>query len=589
MLPGRKYRPEDILKLIWVYKWLLVVPVLIGGIAMTIYARSLPDIYYSEAMIQVVPQGIPESFVRSTITAQLGERLQTISQQILSRSRLEALIVEFNLYPAARRSTPMQDIVERMHQRDIKVSESISRTRTRGSKGGSFVVGFSSDSPRTAVRVAERLASMFIEENLRQRTGQAEVTDKFMESQLESTRRELEQHERRLEEYRRRHASSLPTQLTANTSGLQTTQQQLNNLVEKTMHDRERRLVLERQIADVAALQIVEASASARPAAARRSPSTLPSGSGRTASSATRGTQPGRGSAAARTSRGGGGRQQGGSASTAVLPAAGAESTAGERLERARLALVALELRLKPDHPDIGIARRQIAELERLAEEEALQAPVASATTAGLTPAEIKQQQQVKSLRDEMEMLDRQIARKEEEEKALRTKLAMYQARIEETPTRETELSALTRDYDTIESQYKGLLKKKADSKIATELESRQIAEQFRILEPPREPQRPSSPDRQRLQVIGLMSGLALGVLMAGLLEYRDRSFKTDNDIMVALSLPVLAVVPTIVTHSDRRRRVRRRLVLTASALALVLVMLGLVAWKFQLLNRWLA
>jgi uncharacterized protein involved in exopolysaccharide biosynthesis len=585
MIPGRKYRPEDFLKMVWGYKWLLVVPVVLGGAGMTLHSRTLPDVYYSEAVVQVVPQGIPESFVRSTVTAQLGERLATISQQILSRSRLESLITEFNLYPQMRRAATMQDAVERMQKVDIKVAEQSQRSRSRGQKGGSFVVGFNADSPRTAVRVAERLASMFIEENLRQRTGQAEVTDRFMDTQLEGARKELEVHEKRLEEFRRRYASSLPTQLGANTSGLQTTQQQINTLTERTMHDRERRLALERQITDLASLELVETSA--RQAAVRRGQAAVPSASSRTSAGSGRAGQAGQGNRNNSTGRGGGGRQ-GTPRADSVLPAGDtATASAAERLERARTALTVLELRLKPDHPDVGIARRQIAELEKLAEEEALEAPLTAATTAGLSPAEIRQQQQLKALRDDMEVVDRQIARKEEEEKALREKLAVYQARIEETPTRETELSALTRDYDTIEGQYKGLLKKKADAKIATELESRQIAEQFRIVEPPREPQRPTSPDRQRLQMMGALGGLAFGVLIAGLLEYRDRSFKCDKDVTAALSLPVLATVPTIVTYVDRRRRVKRRLVLTGTALALVTLCFA--AWKFQIFSRWLA
>jgi uncharacterized protein involved in exopolysaccharide biosynthesis len=568
----------------WRYKWLLVLPLVLGTAGMTIYARQLPNVYYSEAIVQVVPQGIPESFARSTITTGLGERLTTISQQILSRSRLEALVTEFNLYPEARRATTMQDVVERMHARDIKVAENSQRTRSRGQRGGSFVVGFSADNPRTAVRVAERLASMFIEENLRQRTGQAEVTDRFMDSQLESARQELVLHERRLEEFRRRNATSLPTQLGANTSGLQTTQQQINNLVDRMMNDRERRLVLERQIADVAELQLVEASS--RQAAGRRPQTSAPAATARTSSSS-RGSGPsGRMTQAARGGSPARGRGAGRQGTPVVETVEGA--TAAERLERARVALRALELRFKPDHPDIGIVRRQVAELERLAEEEALQAPLSASTSVSMSEAEIRQQLQLKALREELEALDRQIARKEEEEKVLREKLALYQSRIEQTPTRETELAALTRDYDTIESQYKGLLKKKADAKIATELESRQIAEQFRVVEPPREPLRPTSPDRQRLQLLGSMSGLAFGVLLVGLFEYRDRTFKTDKDIAVALSLPVLATVPTMVTYRERRRRFRLRLVLTGSALAIAMT-LGLAVWKWQALSQWLA
>jgi succinoglycan biosynthesis transport protein ExoP len=606
MTPGRKYRPEDILQIVWGRKWLLLVPLALGGLGMAIHSRSLPNIYQSEVVIQVVPQGIPENFVRSTVTTQIGARLNAISQQIRSRARLEGLIVELGLYQSERRNGTMQDAVERM-QREIKgptlsTERRSGASRQRGSASGSFILGFVSPNPEVALKVTERLASMFIEENLRQRTGQAEVTDRFLESQLESTRAELEQQEKRLAEFKRRYAESLPTRTGANTTGLQTTQNQVNSLVEKTVLDRERRLMLERQVADLAALEIVETT-EAQVALRRGQPSasaartTRPSSgnqsrSASAASASTRGGQGVSGGAnrsGGRTSAGntgignGRGRQNGGT----PRDENDENATAAQRLERAREELNALELRFKPDHPDIGIYRRRIADLERQAEEEALLAPVSAVgVPGGASPAELKRQQQLKALRDEIEMIDRQIVRREEEEKQLRAKLGQYQRWIEEAPVRDTELEVLTRDHDTIEGNYKTLLKKKSDARIATELEHRQVAEQFRIAEPPLLPQRPISPDRPRLVMMGAFSGLGLGLFLAALLEYRDRSLKTDEDVVAALSLPVLAMVPTIVTDGDRRRS-KRRLVLTGSAVGIMLL-LSLAAWKFQILNRWL-
>ena len=578
MTPGRRYTPEDIAKIVWRRKWLLLVPLVIGAAAMVVYARTLPNIYQSQALIQVVPQRIPESVVRPTVTGQLNTRLTAIAQQILSRARLESLIVELNLYPEVRKAGTMQDAVERMPRDVIGPTVVSAGSRAGGQRqpqSAAFVVGFSAENPRTAMRVAERLASMFIEENLRQRTGQVDVTDQFLESQLTNARAQLEQHEKRLEEFRRRNAASLPTQLGANTSGLQGAQQQIANLVEKNVQDRERRMMLERQIADLASLDISTTASQAASLRGQTSASgaSRPMQRGARSGGSTRGSQ----SAGARPAARGDAPADAGTA-TATLSAA-------ERLELARNALIALEVRLKPDHPDIGIANRHIAELEKLAEQEALSAPLAG-TTAGLSPAEVKQQQQLKALRDELEMLDRQIARKEGEEKALREKATMYQARIEETPTRETELAALNRDYETLQGQYGTLLKKQADSKIASELEHRQVAEQFSIVEPPREPPRPSSPNRPWMVLMGALSGLALGLVVAGGLEYRDGSFRTDADVTAALSLPVLALIPAMVTAFDRRQRLRQRLLFAGSTGMVVLV--SLAEWKFRVLTRWL-
>src|SRR5687767_7333187 len=98
MLPGKKYLPEDLVRIAWTRKWFILVPaVLIGG-ATFVYAHYLPNQYRSSTTILVVAQRVPENYVRPTVTADVSERLVTISQQILSRTRLERIIEEFNLY-----------------------------------------------------------------------------------------------------------------------------------------------------------------------------------------------------------------------------------------------------------------------------------------------------------------------------------------------------------------------------------------------------------------------------------------------------------------------------------------------------------
>src|ERR671919_408944 len=101
MLPGKKYTPEDVLVILRRRVWWLLVPFAVVGAGAAIYARLLPDVYRSETVILVVPQRVPESYVRSTVTTRIEDRLQTIRQQILSRVRLEQIIRDFNLYSEA--------------------------------------------------------------------------------------------------------------------------------------------------------------------------------------------------------------------------------------------------------------------------------------------------------------------------------------------------------------------------------------------------------------------------------------------------------------------------------------------------------
>ncbi len=516
MIPGKTYTPELILQIVWRRKWWILIPAVLiaGGVAA--WTKRLPDTYRSETLIMVVPQRVPEEYVRSTVTESIGERLQTISQQILSRTRLERIIEDLNLYTERRKTQIMEDIVEEMRG-DIAIQVV---------KGDTFRVGFSSEDPRTAMRVAERLASLFIDESLRDREVLAEGTNQFLEAQLEEARRKLVDNEKRLEEYRRKHDGQLPTQLEANMQGLHNIEMQIQALIDSANRDRDRHLVLERAIADATAVDSLPAPASLTPS----NPNAPP--------------------------------------------------TAAQQLTEARLELQALELRLKPEHPDVVRARRRVAELQQAADAEALAQPV-SPENAPAQSAEALRRNRLDEMKAELANLDRQIEYKTQKEQELRATLAAYQQRIEATPTRESELADLTRDYGTLQAAYQSLLAKKQDSQLAANLERRQIGEQFRILDAAHLPARPYSPNRPRFYGLGLVAGIGFGVALAALLEYLDRTMKTESDVRAALKVVVLATVPLIeMTNSGRRSL--KAIVATAAAAGVLAVAAAGAFWYLR-------
>jgi capsular polysaccharide biosynthesis protein len=179
-----------------------------------------------------------------------------------------------------------------------------------------------------------------------------------------------------------------------------------------------------------------------------------------------------------------------------------------------------------------------------------------------------------------MSNLDRQIASKETEEKRLRGVMTNYQARVESAPARESELIELTRDYTTLQQVYTNLLTKREDSKVAANLERRQAGEQFRILDPARVPEQPFSPNRTRMNLMGALAGLGLGLGLAALLEYRDTSLRTDDDVVTSIALPVLAMIPMMVTSVEERRRVRNRWIMVATAAVAMVASTAALIWK---------
>src|SRR5438045_7724961 len=120
----------------------------------------------------------------------------------------------------------------------------------------------------------------------------------------------------------------------------------------------------------------------------------------------------------------------------------------------------------------------------------------------------------------ELEKIDKQIADKVDAEQRLRATMAMYQRRIEAAAGRQSELTELTRDYQTLQTTYTSLLAKKEDSKVAANLERRQIGEQFKILDPARLPERPTSPNRAQLHAMGLLGGIGFGIALIAIVEY---------------------------------------------------------------------
>jgi hypothetical protein len=156
--------------------------------------------------------------------------------------------------------------------------------------------------------------------------------------------------------------------------------------------------------------------------------------------------------------------------------------TAADRLHAGEAALRAMEMRLKPTHPDVIRARKGLEALRKAADAEAAAAPIT--VEEQMSPAEHLRLTRLADANRELVAIAQGIEGKTAEEKRLRAAQTDYQVRIEATPARENELVDLMRDYGTLQGLYQSLLAKKQESQIATNLERRQVGEQFRILDP---------------------------------------------------------------------------------------------------------
>ena len=523
MLPGKTYTPEEILRLLKKHKWLVILPFVVGLTAATLVSRGLPERYRSQTLIMVVPQRISQALVPQTVHDTIEDRLMSISDQIQSRSRLERIITDFDLYRQQRANGMIMEDVVQLMRSDIIV-------KVDGNGKDSFRVTFESDEPVTAFKVTERLATLYIEENLKDKENLNENTGLFLESELEDAKRRLLAQEKKLEAYRKQYAGQLPSQLDSNQQAIHSARLQLQTIGDSINRARERRLVVQRQLGDVQSVAAPVAPADFS------SPGEAASG-----------------------------------------------LSLAQQLEAAETRLNAFKLRYTPDHPDVRSLERVIRDLQMKVAQEARQPQLR--VEKSLSPAEMVRQRRIRDLEAELQVIDRQITTAEVEERRLKGTITSLEARISVVPTRESELIELTRDYETLKTTYTSLLRKQEDSKLSANLERRQVGETFKVIDPAVVPQRPFNRWR-RLQVIlaGAGGGLVLGLALIGLLEYRDSSFKSEADVVRVLSLPVLAMVPMMV--SDKERAVdRRRRIVVASVVGVVIVVASAAAlaiWGLQ-------
>ncbi|HEV8586839.1 MAG TPA: XrtA system polysaccharide chain length determinant [Methylomirabilota bacterium] len=198
----------------------------------------LPNIYQSTATVLVDRQQVPEAFVRSTVTSALETRLQTITQEILSRSRLEDLITRFGLYADLRRRVVPEAVIERMRKDivfDIKGLDARQRAAV------AFTISYRGSEPQSVALVTNTLASFYIEENLKARERQATGTSEFLKVQVDETKKRLDEQERRLGEFKARHLGELPQFMEANLATLERLHTQLRLNSDNQLRVMERR------------------------------------------------------------------------------------------------------------------------------------------------------------------------------------------------------------------------------------------------------------------------------------------------------------------------------------------------------------
>ena len=487
--PAKDFTLDEYLEILRRRMWYIIIPFVLVVVGASIYAIIAPREYKASTLVLVSPQSVPEDLVHATVTSRVEERLQSIAQEVMSRTRLETIMTEFRLYEKERKHLSKEEVVELM-RKNIKVE-----LPTKKDEKGSFAISFISNDPNTAMAVANRLSSLFIEENLKIREQQASGTTEFLTNELAASKAKLDQMEASVTQYKRRFMGGLPEQRDTNLKILDQMQNQNQRISESIRAAEDRKLFIQKQLTDM------------------DMPASMPvaAGSGKDSQSSIKPslTQKDAGSAVA-------------------ADTGGTYETKKDKLKRE---LEDLRTKYTDNHPDVIAMKKKLADLEK---------------NKDTYDNDIKKDPRYKELKNQLTITSLEIKRLHDESASVSAQINKYMGRIEQTPAREQDMASLLREYESTKVDYETLLKKSQGAQQAENLEKRQKGEQFKIIDPARVPEEPFSPNIPKILLISLFAGLAGGMALAFIREQMDRSFHDAADVELSLGIKVLATIPKI-------------------------------------------
>ena len=542
-------------------KWWIIGPLFIGWLLVFVSAWIIPAQYTSESVILIDKSKVPETFVRANVKVEMGERLESITQQVLSRQRLLGIINKYHLYNSVLTPTP-DDQMKKMRA-DIKID--LVQTPTPDEFGKreltAFKLQYTGDNAAVAQQVNSAMVSYFIDENVKASQAMSESTTQFLDQQLRNASESLAAQENRMREFQKQHAGELPEQAQANIQMMSGAQQQLSGAIEARNRAMQQQAYLTSLLAQYQAAGVDNVGS-------------------------------------------------------------GSPQSIDQQIEGARTALADMQARYTPDYPDVKKLKETIANLEALKQKQMnggdLNAPDAggksdkdkvAATTGpegttppadkpagggdaagavgagggdsaadlgdarpGTTPGQLAAMAPVMQLQSELKSNKMEIQNREAQIRSLEARLQELQSHLGGTPTVQAEMLNLARDYSTTQKAYMELMDKKNASSLATNLQRQQQGENFRIIDPPSLPEKASFPDRFRFSLAGLAVGLGLAVLFGAGSEYVDDRIRNEQDLADATPLPILVEIPPIRTQEEIRASRRKPLIALVAAILVAII-----------------
>lgn len=524
----RQRTPSEYGRILWRRKWLIVLPAIVVTLAVAWVVSRLPNVYESTTLLTVRPATISPAVVPLS-EGDLSIRINNISQEVVSRSSLEPLIVKYNLYARERaRNEPMDALVERMRTQDISVRINTSRNDiTNG-----FNISYRGPTPEVVKAVTAELGSKYINAQTKAVNEESTMTKEFFETKLNEQQEKLNAIDRQRLEFMTRNMEHLPSTSASLIGQLAGLREQQKTLTTELGRLREQRSLMTTQQGDLQKQREQEIDTIAEQVGDPK------------------------------------------------------QSLAYIELLRRQAQLESEQQQLltqyKPKHPDVVAKENEIRRVK---------GQMAEMVEDGKNKVEERRKKleglidpRNNSIKYNLQYANSEMARLEKQLAATDNQVVQIERRLNGVPGTEVGLEALNRQYLTEKSIYDDLLGQQQKASLAADVAINAQGEKITVIDPANLPEQPVAPNRLMLLAFGLLFGLGCGLAFAAVFEVpRLLTIQTTADAEHYTGLPVLVAVPELMTPREERRLRLRRMAFAAAGLVLAVVSVPALALLLRL------
>ncbi len=513
----RPFDVEDYIDILRRHRGWILGPLFAALVTSVVVAFLWPDTYVSTATIRVVPPQVPENIVQSNVNMDIQGRVNSLVQLILNRATLTNIINSKSLYKKERDRLPLDDVIENMRTKDIKVipvMQSLNSQAQGRNQYPAFEIRFYYNNRFIAQQVTQDLSARFLEENVRETLSGTNGTTQFLVERRDMAKKKLDSIEQKLSEFRTKNLGRLPeeqqsnyqqlTQMNAQMLNLNTAMNRVNQ--EKLLYENQLRIYRER-------LQTLKDPNSNEQAQQQRN-----------------------------------------------------EKLAEKDNEIAQLEnlLTQAKERYTATNPDVvrltglvAAAKKQRETIVKADESKKPEAPTQRAPSPQFIREQRDMDEAIQKVQAMIQAKDLEMDDYKKQSAGLDKQIKAYQSRIEGIPVGIREADELTRERDLAKRDYEALDTSVSKSTMSAALINQQQGERLELLDPATLPMTHTDPKRPLIIAIGSGMGLILGLCLAGAREMKDTALKNLKDVRAYTQLPVLGSIPLLENDLVVRRRKR--------------------------------